>query len=476
MRAILVGAGGIGRAVLERLGDHWNVTAIDIEADRLAVLAAERPIQSIHGDGSSRVILERAGLTEADAVIVALRDDDIALEVCRLARAADVTRVVAMVVSASRVAEFNHLGVTAVAPDRLAARQVELTLEPRRVASAAFADGRAEAIEFRLAPDSKLVGRTLVELGLHGWLVAAILRDGEVIVPHGGTTLAASDRVTVVGPATNHAAMVRVFTESQARFPLAYGRRLGVLLRNGDDKVIAEAMAFLRLTAADALVIIHPRRSSLDAAADRQLDERLDVLRASGPGVEFAEGAGEQVSLSDLLRLRESEQLGCLVVPQARGLRSAIALIGKLARTGVPSLLSAGATSYERLVVPARDSQAGWAASWAALDIAAHNALPVEALGASTPRFLVTDDDEMAVRDAVTRLRDEGSVRAVEVSGRVVRSNPVRLFRQVSPSSLLVLSHGSKTGSILRPAFTAAVAAGLAGSMLVVPTDPGPRG
>jgi Trk K+ transport system NAD-binding subunit len=475
MRAILVGAGGIGRAVLERLGDHWQITAIDVEAERLAALAAQRPIESIHGDGSSRVTLERAGLKQADAVIVALRDDDVALEVCRLARAAEVPRVVAMVVSAARAADFTHLGVTAVAPDRLAARQVELTLEPRRVASAAFADGRAEAIEFRLAPDSKLAGRTLMELGLSGWLVAAILRDGEMIVPHGKTTLAPGDRVTVVGPATSHADMVRVFTESQARFPLSYGRRIGVALRGGDDEVVAEAMAFSRLTAADGLVVVHPRRSSLDAAAAADLDERLEALGASGPGVEFAEGSGEQVGLSDLVRLREAQHLGCLVVPRAHGLRSSVSLLGRLIRTGVPTLLSAGATRYEQLVIPARDSQGAWEAAWVALDLAAHNALPVEALGASTPRFLVTDDDEKTVRDAVIRLRDEGSVRAVEVVGRVVRANPVRLFRQVPSSSLLVLSHGGASGSILRPAFTAAVAARLAGSMLVVPPDPGRR-
>jgi hypothetical protein len=248
-----------------------------------------------------------------------------------------------------------------------------------------------------------------------------------------------------------------------------------VLLRSGHDEVIAEAMAFFRLTAADSLVVIHPRRASLDASAAGQLDEGLDILRASGPGVEFAEGAGEQVGLSDLMRLREPQQLGCLVVPKARGLRSAVGLIRTLARTGVPTLLSAGTSHYERLVIPARDSQGAWEAAWVALDLAAHNSLPVEALGASTPRFLVTDDDEEAVRDAVTRLRDEGSVRAVDVVGRVVRSNPVRLFRQVSPSALLVLSHGGATGNILRPAFTAAVAARLAGSMLVVPPDPGRR-
>ena len=160
MRAILVGAGGIGRAVLARLGEHWEVTAVDLDADRLATLAESRPIQTIVGDGSSRITLHRAGLDEADAVVVAVRDDEVSLEVCRLAIAAKVDRVVAMVVSSARQADFTKLGAVAVAPDRLAARQVELTLEPRRVASAAFADGRAEAIEFRLAPDSAVAGRT----------------------------------------------------------------------------------------------------------------------------------------------------------------------------------------------------------------------------------------------------------------------------------------------------------------------------
>ena len=129
MRAILVGAGGMGRAVLERLGDHWSVTAIDVDAARLEALASQRVVDSIHGDGSSRVTLDRAGLAEADALVVALRDDDIALEVCRLARAADVPRIAAMVVSPGRQPDFTRLGVTAVSPDRLAARQVEL-VEP----------------------------------------------------------------------------------------------------------------------------------------------------------------------------------------------------------------------------------------------------------------------------------------------------------------------------------------------------------
>jgi trk/ktr system potassium uptake protein len=471
VRAILVGAGGFGRAVLERLGEHWTVTAIDADAGRLEALARERAITTIQGDGSSRVTLGRAGLDEADAVVTALRDDDVALEVCRLAREAGVPRIAAMVVSPGRLAEFSRLGVSAISPDRLAAFQVELVLEPRRVASAAFAAGHAEAIEFRLAPDSPLADRRLADLDLRGWLVVAVLRNGELIVPHGGTVLAADDRVTVVGPAADHAAMVRVFTGGEARFPLAFGRRVGVLL-SGRPAVVDEARMFARMTAAEALVVVHANRARLDEASALRLDERLEALGASAPSIEFAEAPGEEAGLGDLLALREREHLGCLVVGRPAGMRSTVRLLSGLASTGLPALLAVGAARYERLVIPARDSLGAWEAAWTALDLASHNDLAVEAVGASTPRFLTSDDDERAVRDAAMRLRDEGSVRNVEVTPRIVRTNPVKLFRQVPPSSLLVLSYGDRAGTVWRPGFTASVAAGRSGPLLAVPPGP----
>jgi len=474
LRAILVGTGGIGRAVLARLGRHWEVTAIDLHEDRLADVADPPRIRTLLGDGSSRVTLDRAGLAGADAVVVAVRDDEVALEVCRLALGASVPRVVAMVVSAARTTEFTRLGVTAVSPDRLAARRVELTLEPRRVESAAFADGHAEAIEFRLAPDSPIVGRPLADISLHGWLIAAVLRAGELIVPHGRTKLEAGDRVTVVGPAADHATMVRVFTEGDVRFPLSFGRRVGVVLPAGDQAVLDEAIRFTRLTAADGLVVVHPRRAALDDVAAERLEGRLETLRAEVPGIDFVEGGRERVGLADLLAARAAQHIGCLVVPRPRGLRGARRALATVAEAALPVLLAAGVPAYERLVIPARDSAGAWESAWVALDLAGHGALPIEALGAATPTFLASVDDTPALEAAVVRLRDEGSLRGVDVTGHIEHGNPVRLFRTVDRASLLVLGLGTVGGPI-RPGFTAAVLAGPGGSMLVVPPDPHAR-
>ena len=472
LRAIIVGAGGIGRAVLERLGAQWSVTAVDVDFDRLADLATRRPIEWVVGDGSSRIILRRAGLAGADAVVVALRDDDVALEVTRLATEAKVPRVVAMVVDSPRAAEFARLGATVVAPDRLAAREVELTIEPRRLATAGFADGQAEAIEFWLAPDSSLVGRTLAGVGLHGWLIAAVMREGRLIVPHGDTAFAAGDRVTVVGPTSDHSAMVRVFTEGEARFPLGFGRRIGVALGSGSDALVREAIVFAQLTAAEALVAVHPRRATLDGDAAHALDEQLATLAAEVPHLEFAEGSGEQPGLRDLVEMREREHFGCLVVPRARGLRNSLGILRRVADIGLPMLLAGGVPRYDKLVIPARQSGGAWGAAWVAFDLAGHNGLAVEALGASSPRFLVAEDDEPALRAAIMRLRDEGSIRGVEVTGRVVRANPIRLFQAIEPSALLVLSFGERPGGLLRPGFSASVAGRRSGSLLLVPPDP----
>jgi Trk K+ transport system NAD-binding subunit len=474
MRAIVVGAGGIGRAVLERLGRQWEITAVDLSQVALDALPPREGLRTRLGDGSSRLTLDRAGLNEADALVVAIRDDAVALEICRLGTSAAVPRVVAMAVDPARIAEFGKLGVTAVSPNRLAARRVEVALEPRRVETAAFADGHAEAIEFRLAPDSPMAGRTLSELSLRGWLVAAILREGTLIVPHGLTALEPGDRVTVVGPTADHSAMVRTFTRGEVRFPLAYGGRIGVALGVEDRSgVVEEAVAFVRMTAAEALTVVHPRRATLDEAAVERLDARIETLRASAPHVELVEGHGDQVGLPDLLAGRTRDHLGCVVVPRPRGLRASLASLRATGERHLPALFAAGTAGYRALVIPARDSEGAWEAAWAALDLARAGSLPIEALGATTPTFLAGADDEPEIRAAIVRLRDEGSVRGVEVTGLTVRGNPVRIFRAVDRNDLLVLGYGT-IGSLLRPGFTAAVLAGLPGSLLVVPRPPGP--
>lgn len=466
MRAIVVGAGGTTRAVLERLGERWDVVVIDTDADLLARAATARSVATIHGDGSSVVVLEQAGYADADAVIAATGDDRRSLEVCRLARDAGVERIVAVASDPELLPEFRRLEVPTVSPDRLAARTVEINLEPRRVASAAFANGRAEALEFRISPDSPLRGRALKELGLQAWLVAAVLRRDQLIVPNGNTVLEADDLVTVVGATADHGAMVAAFTGGQTHFPLEYGRDIAVWIGTAADLATLgrEAAAMVRATAAEELVVCHP-----PAPPGSALAAGLDAFVADHPGVKLQEADDAALGLDALVGLAGAASIGVLVLPKPRGRLATVRTLAAVRRSGSAALLVAGTFPYRTVVAPARDSIGGWNATWTAIDLAARTETALEALGVVPPEFIAGADEAATAKRAVTRIRDEASVHGVSVSGRVETGNPVRVFRDLPPDSLLVLGLGDRQPSIIRPGITALIVSGARTSVVVVP-------
>ncbi len=469
MRVIIAGAGSATRAVLERLSDRWDIVVIDADADRLAGLARVREITSVQGDASSRVVLERAGLAGADALVAAMEDDASSLEACRLAMAADVERVLATADDSEALAVYRGAGIAAVSPDRLASRQVEIALEPRRVNSAAFAGGRAEALEFRISPDSPLRGRALQDVALQGWLVAAVLRAEELIVPNGRTTLQTGDLVTVVGSAGDHAAMVATFTGGQAHFPQPYGRDVAVLVsRSGaSQSLLDEAIAMTRIVSGATLLIA--REESAEAGADDRDESALEHAAIPTGGVDTRSVAVPRVDLTALAVLRQRESVGLFVLAKPIGRLSTVRTLEAIRRSGAAALLVAGVHPYRGIVTPARDSIAGWSATWAAIDLAARAQIPLEALGVVPPRFVAGEQEASDARRAVARIRNEASVQGVDVSGRIEIGNPVRVFRELPADRLLVLGLGRRPYGLLRPGITGHIVAGTRELVVVVP-------
>ena len=105
MKVIIVGAGGTSREVLRGLAEHWDITVIDTDDERLSQANKVRDIEPITGDGSSRVILDEAGISEADAVISTSNNDAVNLEVCRIAIESGVQQIAAVASDPERLDE-----------------------------------------------------------------------------------------------------------------------------------------------------------------------------------------------------------------------------------------------------------------------------------------------------------------------------------------------------------------------------------
>jgi Trk K+ transport system NAD-binding subunit len=480
MRAIIVGARGATRDLLRRLSERWRITVIDSDPELLARARAVREIESHTGDGSSKVVLERAGLTDTDAVVAATVDDAVNLEVCRLAIAAGVYRVVAVAADPERVPEYRDLGVPAFAPDSLTARQVETSLEPRKITSTTFADGKAEAIEFRIAPDSPVRGTALRNLHSESYLVAAVLRDGNLIVPHGDTVLEAGDLVTVVGASADFSNLVRTFTSGEARFPLDFGKGVLVALQAGPafESVLAEALELTRNSPAEELVVTYRDLESIsDEGEGRKLEAALDGVRAAAEGIDLRLHPVAADPTRAMGTVIQDESIGVVVVPTPPpdkvGRIRAVRMLRRTQPWNRPVLFARGSQPYQRIVAPARQTPAGTAAARAAIDLAGDGRAAVTGVAVVSPAFVTgSDDRETAVR-ALARMREEAAVLDVPVRRLLRQGNPVRVIQAaVGGADLLVLGFPGRRPTFFAPGIVPHLLERVEVSLLVVPDSP----
>ncbi|MCB2223273.1 MAG: NAD-binding protein [Actinobacteria bacterium] len=478
MKAIVVGAGGTTRELLRRLGELWEICVIDVDRTRLDEVAGVRAVEVVEGDGSSRVTLERAGLAEADAVVAATNDDDVNLEVCRLARTTGLIRLVAVAARPERAPDYREADVPVISPHSLTARRLELSLEPRRVASTAFARGRAEAIEFRIAEDSPVRGIALRDLHAESWLVAAILRENRLIVPHGNTVLRTDDQVTVVGAAADFPLIVRTFTAGAARFPLDHGKRVAVVLdaRADLEGPVAEAINLTRNTQASSLLVVHRRTDTItDETHARDVAAMLDEAEERAAGVEINRRPVEGPPLRALASLTAEESVGVVVLAAPAsgwlGRWRAVRALRSSAELGLPVLWSRGTHPYQQVVTPARDTRAAAAAARAAIDVAAYGKGEVTGAAVVAPMFLTGADGRDDALRSLTRLREEAAVQGVPVHRKLRHGNPVRVLLEESEgANLLVLARSPRPATLLRPGTVGHLLARVPVSVLVVPS------
>ncbi len=438
MRLIVVGAGGATRDLLRGLGDAWDVSVVDPDQDKLTLAESVRSVDAVRGDGGRHEVLAGAGLQEATALVAASDDDDVNLAACRIARDVGVPAVTALADDPDRLPDYRALDVAAFAPDQMAARRVEVYLEPRRVSAAAFAGGGVEALEFRIAPDSPVRGRSLGELHSESWLVVTVLRDGRLIVPHGSTTLEPGDHVTVVGTVAEYPQIVHTFTAGEARFPLDFGEAIAVALTGPDavDGSVAEAIHLAWVSAARTLLVVHPEDGP-------HVGGWLLSVREAAAGLEVQPQPAADPAAA-LFTPDVTGAAGVIVVdPPGPGRltawRRAVSIVGAAQSIHRPVLVSRGSHPWSSVVVPVTEA-AGWgSAAHAATDLAARGNARLIAAAVRPPPF-VTEDEGMDVAEAVAQLREEAAVQGVGVRRVDKEGNPVRALDEVAGDrSLLVV-------------------------------------
>ena len=202
-KVIILGATRLATLAAEQFArKHLQVILIDQDADRCRHLASELDrIVVVQGDPTDPKVLRSEGVDTADAVLALTGWDEVNIVGCLIAKALGAEMTVARFARFEYVGLLPGIGIDAGVSSRLAAANAILRFVRRgHVHSVVtFQDSPAEAIEVELDPGSRVIGKTLREIGLpKSVIVGGIIRNGKAFVPHGTTEISVRDRLIVI--------------------------------------------------------------------------------------------------------------------------------------------------------------------------------------------------------------------------------------------------------------------------------------
>ena len=185
-----------------------DVKIIEQRLDRCEFLASELPeAVIIHGDGAQQELLLEEGIGNMDAFVSLTGMDEENIMLSIFASMQNVPKVVAKINRDELLTMAEKLGVESiVSPSHLStniivryARALENTKGSNVETLYKLVDGKAEALEFKVAYGSKVVGIPFKEIKLKkNILIAGITRDRKTIIPSGNDMILGGDRVIVV--------------------------------------------------------------------------------------------------------------------------------------------------------------------------------------------------------------------------------------------------------------------------------------
>ncbi|HSJ34927.1 MAG TPA: NAD-binding protein [Acidimicrobiia bacterium] len=207
MKVIIVGGGKVGGHLARVLTEKKNsVVVVEMSEDRAQMVAQQTRALVIEGDGTDVRILDEADCAHADYLVAVTGSDEDNLVACQLARTAfGCERVLARVNDPRNERTFEALGVPRVSVTGLFVQLLGQHLEVEDLNRvAALGHGEASLVEIEVP-----AGRSpaaVAALGLpESTVLAAIRRDGAIIIPTGTDQVKPGDKVMVVTFAHNEA-------------------------------------------------------------------------------------------------------------------------------------------------------------------------------------------------------------------------------------------------------------------------------
>jgi trk system potassium uptake protein len=384
MKIFIIGAGQVGSTIVEALHGEHELTVVDEDASRLEALSSRFDIGTVAGNGTSRRVLEDAGLAGSDLLIACTSRDEVNIIASIFCRAlTPSTRTIV------RTGNEEYLDVWrqrqldvdwVVSSEREAALAVSQTIGvPAARQTDVFADGQVQIVEFDVVSPRReteegtvsimkaaeeaakrpkggrfehIVGHALRDAVIPAdSKVASIIRGDAIVLPRGDERIRPGDRIVVIG------------SPKAAR---EWSELLTPTHRKVDDVVVFGAG---RIGTATARVLLQQgiRVRLIESDADRarnvaELLPQARVFHATGIDPEFLERERIGMSEAAVFAMRDdSKNYYAATLAKLHGVQSTIAIVHDTVsmevfeRAGIDVAINPRLITAEEIVRFARD-------------------------------------------------------------------------------------------------------------------------
>ncbi|MDD2777621.1 MAG: TrkA family potassium uptake protein [Methanocellales archaeon] len=203
MYIVIVGGGRIGTFLASTLSKEGEeVVLIESDKEICQNLAEKLDILVINGDGTDAKYLEDAGAKKADVFVAVTGEDKVNLVSCQMAKKNfDVPRTIARVNEPKNESVFESLGIDVAISSVTAVSMIikNAVTSGKLTTLLTLKEGNVELVELHVPEDSPAINRTIKDLCLPDeCILTAIIRQGHLIFPKGGTVIEMGDLIVAL--------------------------------------------------------------------------------------------------------------------------------------------------------------------------------------------------------------------------------------------------------------------------------------
>lgn len=448
-RIFVVGMGQTGRELISRIEREVELFGLDVDRkklDKAGPLESKGNVKLFLKDGASRLTWKELGLREDDTVVTVTPRDETNLEVARVTReCARVRQVIGLLNNLDYAESYSKAGMETVTRARVVASFIENRLFRDRRTATNIGLGKGEIMEVPVLPGSSVIGRRLKTFRARPWLVGAIYRDDNLIVPHGSTMIKEGDRVLLIGEPYILNGIADFFKMGEPDFPLQYGPKIGVL------PVEAKGERYEALVSESNFLAGNSRAVSvvmLSLPGVEEPDMEMAEKVCGGTGLACVPAYFPEEDDKHWPRRLQAQDFGCLVTsPGKFGLFKRLGIINSLLlrileEADYPVLLSRGTFPYEKILAPVSTRFYPVRITQLAVDLARLFNARLEAVTVTEPVFSAGREAVEEQKRMVDRLVEYSDLYNLKVKIHYREGNPIKETVKLAEGyNLLVLGY-----------------------------------